>query len=234
MVKAWLKQLWSNSSLSPQIFLLRTLLGLPILFLIWYWLAPWLMRPALELAKYVLFFGLPNLIETTDIQAYYLINHTYLGASTSAELPQGLARFAPNFFTTGQHYPFLFNLPINSLKYAYGLPILAALVGASPTPIASKLKVLLLGFGLVSLIVVWGLYFNTANLLALDLKPTLTDQAKLLWPLLNEDYMQILLALGYRIGFLIFPVVLPIMLWAQQHPALLQQLIHGLGTDPNK
>jgi hypothetical protein len=39
--------------------------------------------------------------------------------------------------------------------------------------------------------------------------------------------MQALFALGYRLGFLILPVGLPILLWAQQNASFVQQLIHG-------
>lgn len=227
MVKAYLSKLLTNTHLSPRLFLLRTLLWLPLLLGVWYLLSPWLLWPALELSKLLLPLGLPHLIESINFQQHYIFINTYLGATSSAELPQGFARFAENFFATGQHYPFLLTLPIDSLKYAYGLPVLTALVLASRAKPAQQLTTLLLGFGLVSLIVVWGLYFNTANLLALDLNPSLTAQAKLLWPLLNEPSIQAMIALGYRIGFLIFPVVLPILLWSHYNQPLLHQLIHG-------
>ena len=227
MVRAIIDKLLVKPSLNPRMFLLRTLLWLPLLFLTWYLLSSWLIRPALELAKFLLPLGLPHLIENITIEQHYLFINTYLGADSRTELPQGFARFASSFFTTGQHYPFLFTFPLDSLKYAYGLPILTALVLASPITAKHKLVTFCLGFLLVSLIVVWGLYFNTANLLALNLKPELTTQAKVLWPLLNESYMQTLIAFGYRIGFLIFPVVLPIMLWAQLNPQIIHQLIHS-------
>lgn len=227
MISGWLKTFWRPSNLSPRGFLVRTLVYLPLLLLIWYLLSAWLMRPALELAKLLLPLGLPHLIETIQIQQHYLMLHTFLGAHSNAELPRGYARFFADFFTTGQHYPFLLTLPLDSLKYAYGLPVLMALELASPTKAWHKLITFFLGLGLVSLIIVWGLYFNTANLLALDFKPEFTTQAKTLWPLLNEPAIQSLIALGYRLGFLIFPVVLPILLWAQLNPQLLQQLIHG-------
>ena len=233
MARGFISKLLVNSSLNPRLFLLRTLLWLPLLFLVWYLFSSWLIRPALELAKIFLPLGLPHLIENITIEQHYLFIHSYLGADSRAELPQGFARFTNNFFRTGQHYPFLLTLSLDSLKYAYGLPILTALVFASPSTTKHKLATFFLGFSLVSLIVVWGLYFNAANLLALDLKPALTAQSKALWPLLNENYMQTIIALGYRIGFLIFPVVLPIMLWAQLNPQILHQLIHG-STDSSK
>lgn len=227
MANNLLHQLLINSNLSPRWFLIRTLVYLPILLILGYLLSAWLVRPALELAQWLLPLGLPHLIEAADIQQHYLMLHTYLGAHSSAELPQGFARFSANFFVTGQHYPFLLTLPLDSLKYAYGLPVLSALVLASPGQASTKLMTLFLGWGLVSLIVVWGLYFNTANLLVLDFKPALTNQAKTLWPLFNEELVQAFIALAYRIGFLIFPAVLPILLWAQRNPLFLEQLIHG-------
>ncbi|WP_298610574.1 exosortase H-associated membrane protein [uncultured Thiothrix sp.] len=233
MFKACYTTLFKQATLSPRLFVLRTLFWLPLLFIIWYLLSSWLIHPALELAKLLIPLGLPNLIESLAIQQHYLIINTYLGAEIQAELPQGFARFTANFFTNGQHYPFLLSIPLDSLKYAYGLPVLTALVLATPTSIRKKLLSFGLGFVLVSLIVVWGLYFNTANFLALDFKTTFTDQAKTLWPLLNETWMQACIALGYRLGFLIFPVVLPIALWAQLNPAILSQLIYGSNPKPN-
>ncbi len=230
MLSAFFKQFFLYPSLSPRLFFMRTLFWLPLLLIAWYLGSSWLLRPTLELTKLLFPLGLPNLIESIDIQQHYLLINTYLGADSSAELPQGFARFTDNFFATGQHYPFLLTLPLDSLKYAYGLPVLIALTLASPTKVSHKLITCFLGFGLVSLIVVWGLYFNTANLLALDLKPELTTQTKALWPPLNESFIQAFIALAYRIGFLIFPVVLPILLWAQQHSDLVQQLIHGLNA----
>lgn len=234
MFKVFYTKIFRQSALSPHLFLLQVFLWLPFLLIIWYMLSTWLVRPALELAKLLLPLGLPHLIENIDIRDHYLFVHTYLGANTQAELPRGFTRFAPSFFTTGQHYPFLLSIPLDSLKYAYGLPVLTALVLASHTSPNKKLITFSLGFGLVSLIVVWGLYFNTANFLALDFKVGFTDQAKALWPLLNENWMQTLIALGYRLGFLIFPIVLPIALWAQLNPAILHQLIHGFKTKPTR
>lgn len=231
MLKALHTKLFSQSILSPRLFLLRILFWLPLLLSAWYLLAPWLIRPALELAKLLIPLGLPYLIESIDIHKHHLLINTYLGANTQAELPPGFARFTTSFFTSGQHYPFLLIIPLDSLKYAYGLPILTALILASPSSISKKLMTFSLGFFLVSLIVVWGLYFNTANFLALDFKLT-TEQAKALWPLLNENWIQALIALGYRLGFLILPAVLPIALWAQLNPAILHQLIHGFKTKP--
>lgn len=92
--------------------------------------------------------------------------------------PKVLLGFASSFFTTGLALPFFIHISTDSLKYAYGLPILTALVLASPITAKHKLVTFCLGFLLVSLIVVWGLYFNTVNLLALNLKPELTTQAK--------------------------------------------------------
>lgn len=232
MFKFFYTKIFRQSALSTRLFLLQAFLWLPFLLIIWYVFSTWLVRPALELAKLLLPLGLPYLIESIDIWDHCLFIHTYLGANTQAELPLGFTRFAHNFFTTGQHYPFLLSIPLDSLKYAYGLPVLTALVLASPTSSNKKLITFSLGFGLVNLIVVWGLYFNTANFLALDFKASFTDQAKVLWPLLNENWMQALIALGYRLGFLIFPVVLPIALWAQLNPAILHQLIHGFKTKP--
>jgi len=116
------------------------------------------------------------------------------------------------------------------LIYSYGLPVLVALTLATPAKVLDKLSTLLLGYLLVTCIIIWGLYFNTASSLLVLTPNALTEQAKTLLPLLNEPYIQTFIAFGYRIGFLIFPVVLPIMLWAQLNPQLLQQLIHGTTT----
>lgn len=227
MIKVLITQFFTTKPLTPRLFLLSTLGWLPLLLVLWYLLSDWLSWPALKLAQLILPLALPNLIEATEIRHYYLIVHTYLGAETSAELPTGFARFATQFFAHGQHYPWLLNLPINSLKYTYGLPVLFALSLATPSQWKKRLQILALGFLLVSFIQVWGIFFETANRLVLDFSSTLTAQSKALWPILNNATIQAVIELGGRLGFLIFPVVLPILLWAQLNPACLRQLIHG-------
>lgn len=227
MVKTLFTKLFLTSSLKPHLFLLRALLWLPFLLITWYLLAPWLCWPALKLAQWLLPLGLPNLIESTLIQDHYLMINTYLGTNTSAELPRGFARFSNDFMTSTNLFPFLLTVPIDSLKYAYGWPILVALTLATPSTWQKKSKTIGLGFLLVCVIQVWGVYFSTANFFITVLRPELASQAKALWPLLNESYMQSFFALGYRLGFLILPVGLPILLWAQQNASFVQQLIHG-------
>ncbi|MFZ1387719.1 MAG: exosortase H-associated membrane protein [Thiolinea sp.] len=232
MANTFFNKLFLASNVSPQLLLIRTLFWLPALLGLWYLLAPWLNRTALELGEILIPLALPNLVEDTSSQHSMLIVNTLLGANHSSEIPAGLWRFSSEFFTGSTSYPLLLTINVNSLVYSYGLPVLAALTLAAPSKVSAKLYTLGLGYLLVTCIIVWGLYFNTAILLAIRLDASFTGQAKTLWPLLNETYIQAFISLGYRFGLLIFPVVLPIMLWAQLNPKILHQLIHGFTDSP--
>lgn len=233
MANTFFNKIFVTPNVSPQLLLVRTLFLLPALLGLWYLLAPWLNYPALRLSETLIPLGLPKLIENAISQHSTLIVNTLLGAQHSSELPAGSSRFSSGFFTGATPYPLLLTINVDSLVYSYGLPVMTALTLATPAKPLNKLCTLGLGYLLVTCIIIWGLYFNTASSLLVLTPTTLTEQAKTLWPLLNETYMQTFIALGYRIGFLIFPVVLPIMLWAQLNPKMLHQLIHG-STDSSK
>ena len=228
MLKILFRQLFSNDvQLTPYLFLARTLIWLPALIILWYLLAPWLLRPALELAQLLFPLGLPNLVESIEIQNYHLKINTYLGANTAAELPVGSAKFYQDYFLNKHSYPFLLSLYANGLIYTYGLPITAALSLASNNTFFKKISSFLLIFLVISLIQLWGLYFYTLRTLITHLSPELTEQANELWTLLRQASIKEFIMISYRLGLLLLPTAVPILVWIQLNKALVFQLTHS-------
>jgi len=108
-------------------------------------------------------------------------------------------------------------LIINPLIFGYGLPLLFGLVMASGVSLRQKLGVLLGGYVAVMLIQVWGVVWQALKMLAFNF---------------GEDAHQVVMATGisdelialcYQLGVLIFPPLVPIILWVLANWALIEQ-----------
>lgn len=214
-------------SLRPQTLLLRSLLLLPVLLVIWYSLAEVVTRPAIELSGWLLTWGFPNLIQSVGVNDFYMVSLTSLGADTQQALPTGLAVFSRDFFLSGQHYPFLLQIPVNALQYGYGLPLFIALTLAHPQSYTRVLRVLGSGFLLVTLVQTWGICFDTLQFCLRISIPELAEQVKQQAPFLTIPLVREGIGFAYKIGFLIFPVILPLALWAYYSAESLKQLVYG-------
>ena len=106
---------------------------------------------------------------------------------------------------------------VNPLIYGFGLPLLFGLVMASGVSFLRKIGTLLTGYICVMLIQVWGVVWQTLKMLAFNF---------------GEDAHQIvidagipdgLIALCYQLGVLIFPPLVPVVLWVLSSWALIEQ-----------
>lgn len=106
---------------------------------------------------------------------------------------------------------------INPLVYGYGLPLLFGLVMASGVSFVRKMATLLVGYVCVMLIQVWGVVWQALKMLAFNFGP---DAHQLV---IDAGISDELIALCYQLGVLIFPPLVPVILWVLANWALIEQ-----------
>ena len=107
---------------------------------------------------------------------------------------------------------------VNPLVYGYGLPLLFGLVIASGVSLLKKAGVLLAGYVCVMLIQVWGVVWQTLKMLAFNFG---ADAHQVV---VDAGVSDELIALCYQLGVLIFPPLVPVVLWVLANWAQIEQL----------
>ena len=188
-------------------FLLRTLLWLGPLFVLWYVLAPLLLKPVVGWTHFALSHWFSHAIASVEQQGATvdIVTRFVMAAPTEGSAPPG-ARGQVVF-------------AINALKYAYGLPLLLALTLAAPTAVGEKLYRAVMGGLLLLPVLVWGIACEALKTLVFDMNPAIAVQMGTT-PLTRE-----LLVLAYQLGYLILPAVTPILIWAAFHRDFLGELL---------
>lgn len=137
-------------------------------------------------------------------------------------------------FQVQTHVPFQFpdgstealGFIVNPLIYGYGLPLLFGLVMASGVSFTRKMITLVAGYFCVMLIQVWGVVWQTLKMLAFNFG---ADAHQLV---IDAGISAELIALCYQLGVLIFPPLVPVILWVLANWALVEQLT-GWQKNPN-
>lgn len=106
---------------------------------------------------------------------------------------------------------------INPLVFGYGLPLLFGLVMASGVSILRKIGILLIGYVCIMLVQVWGVVWGSLKMLAFNFGP------EALQVINDAGISSELIALCYQLGTLIFPPLVPIILWVLSNWALVEQ-----------
>jgi hypothetical protein len=112
----------------------------------------------------------------------------------------------------------------NALKYGYGFPLIVAMMLATPYSIFSKLDDMTYGLIIVSLTQCWGICFEAISTLLLKIGPEITSQVSQILPFTESSLFLNFIALGYQLGFLVLPAVVPIVFWIMRHQNLLEKL----------
>jgi len=128
-------------------------------------------------------------------------------------------------FQVQTHIPFLFpdgsrealGFIVNPLIFGYGLPLLFGLVMASGASVIRKTLTLLGGYVCVMLIQVWGVVWQTLKTLAFNFG---ADAHQVV---IDAGISDELIALCYQLGVLIFPPLVPVILWVLANWALIEQ-----------
>jgi len=106
---------------------------------------------------------------------------------------------------------------INPLIFGFGLPLLFGLVMASGVSLLRKLLILLIGYFCIMLVQVWGVVWQTLKMLAFNFGP---DAHQVV---IDAGVSEELIALCYQLGVLIFPPLIPIILWVLANWRLVEQ-----------
>lgn len=106
---------------------------------------------------------------------------------------------------------------VNPLIFGFGLPLLFGLVMASGASLLRKVLILLAGYVCVMLIQVWGVVWQTLKMLAFNFG---ADAHQLV---IDAGIPDELIALCYQLGVLIFPPLVPVVLWVLANWALIEQ-----------
>ena len=106
---------------------------------------------------------------------------------------------------------------INPLIFGFGLPLLFGLVMASGVSFLRKIGVLLVGYVCVMLIQVWGVVWQALKMLAFNFG---ADAHQIV---IDAGISDELIALCYQLGVLIFPPLVPIVLWVLANWKLVEQ-----------
>jgi len=106
---------------------------------------------------------------------------------------------------------------VNPLVYGYGLPLLFGLVMASGAPFLRKLAILLAGYICIMGVQIWGVVWQSLKMLSFNFGPA-AHQVVTAAGISDE-----LIALCYQLGVLIFPPLLPIVIWVLANWSLIEQ-----------
>ena len=106
---------------------------------------------------------------------------------------------------------------VNPLIYGFGLPLLFGLVMASGVSFFRKLGILLAGYVCIMLVQVWGVVWQTLKMLSFNFG---ADAHQMV---IDAGISDELIALCYQLGVLIFPPLVPIILWVLANWALIEQ-----------
>jgi hypothetical protein len=113
---------------------------------------------------------------------------------------------------------------VNPLVFSYGLPLLFGLVMGSDVSWRRKIGIMLIGYGTITLVQIWGVVFQSLKMLAFNFgRPTHEI-------VLAHGISDTTIALGYQLGTLIFPALAPIFVWVLTNRRLVEQFV-GWGAE---
>ncbi len=170
-------------------FVVQALLWLPICFFMWYSMAAILTWPLVRLVELCSTAVFPNVIRGID-----QFGHT-LNVVTQFLVPvPGVGQGAMTF-------------DVNPLSYGYGMPLLTALIAATPENWGDKLRHWGLGMLLLLLAQVWGVCFDMLVHLSMMMGDEVSQR-------MGFSSLQLEgIALGYQFGYLMLPPLAPVVAW---------------------
>ena len=187
-----------------EMFLLAALY-LPLGFFLWFFFASALMFPTARLSEWLMtgFFS--------DIFERVLQLGFHLEIQTLIILPEQV---------DGQTAAL--NIYINPMIYAWGMALLFGLVMATPLTARQRLVQLLVTFVIVTLVTVWGVFWETWVDLAFRSGPQAAQVAR------DAIFPLDMIALCYQLGYLMFPAVVPVAAWIlMNRPFIEQHVLRG-------
>lgn len=175
-------------------FLLRVMLLLPLTFLLWYVSARWHLAPITLLSQAIIKVLAPDALLWLKLDGHNLII-----AANFTRTTEGII-VSP---AVGQE---LLGFQLNPLIYSYSLPLLTALLLA--TPAANPFKHLVQGLLLLVPTEIISMVFSVLKTLAFDIGLAFQMQQGLAPSILDG------IAIGYQLSTLLLPMVTPLIIWA--------------------
>lgn len=96
---------------------------------------------------------------------------------------------------------------VNPLIYGYGLPLLFGLVMASAATLYRKALTLLCGYLAILVVQVWGVFWQALKMLTFNFGPEVQQVV------VDAGVSPTAIALCYQLGTLIFPPLVPVVVW---------------------
>lgn len=196
----------AKPDISAKLFLLKTLMWVPVCFVCWYLLATVFSFPAIKLSDLLLPWILPGVFEGVEQLGYTVNVVTDLDVTAA----------------NGQVGQVIFDF--NALKYGYGFPLVLAMMLATPYSIFNKLDDITYGLMLTVLTQAWGIIFESLVILLVKTGSDITNQVVGILPFTSNEFFLNFIALGYQLGALVLPALVPIAFWIIRHPSLLEAM----------
>jgi hypothetical protein len=184
-------------------FILRTALWLPVCFAAWYWSAPLHASLAGFLARFLVEGFQSGIVTAIEQSGRELVFVTRITAPGSTGV-------------TGFLVP-----EVNSLVYTCGLALFAALMLAS----RAKAWMLLAGAAALLPFQAWGIAFDFLMQVGIKSGPDVAWQAGV------AGWKREAIALGYQAGSLIFPTLMPVVLWAAFNRPFIERALRSRASD---
>ena len=172
-----------------EMFLLAALY-LPMGFFLWFFASSLLMLPTRLLLE-ALLLGLHGEVFVSVFQDGYVFE---LQAAHYVTNPQ-----------TEELIPLIWL--VNPMIYAWGMALLFGLIMATPLSAMRRLRQMLIGFCVITLVATWGSYWEAWRDLAFLLGPGAEALVA------QTAHNRTLIALFYQLGYLMFPAVIPVATW---------------------
>jgi hypothetical protein len=169
------------------VFFIRALMFLVLALALWYWARNYVVMPVAWLAEWAMRFFFPGWVSGSELDG---ISQTLI---TRLAVPQAGGRVAD------------LTPEASVLTYCYGLPLLAALfLAARARNLWWKLPVCTVGLMPFQ---AWGVCFSWLMQVAVKSGPYTRSTTYF------TDWSVNLIGLGYQIGFLLLPTLVPMLMW---------------------
>jgi len=178
-------------------FALRTLGFLPLAFALWYFAAPLLLWPALQLVRTLAHLAFDDIVR-------------------SVEQSGALATFVTTLQARGATQTGIITVDVNVLLYSFGLPLFVALTLAARE--RRWKRHLVLGYAALQPIIAWGVLADFLKNVAITAGPAVASQTGF------AAWQRESIAFAFQLGSLILPAVAPAVLWVAMHARFISAL----------
>ncbi len=205
-------------------FALKALLWLPLSFVIWFWMAPVWVLPAVQIAKHVLlgfwgdlFTGVAQGGELLDAAGRVVARANYLvtlstqimvTVPTGADGPGGVGVLEPT---------------LNPMVYAYSLPLFAGLAMATPVSTRRRLFQFAIAFMVIWISQAFGIVAESLKVLAFDSGDSGVAA------IARAGLAPEMIAVAYQFAYLVLPAVVPVALWIGLNRDFIERLTRPVG-----